>query len=154
MIHLSSATHASNSRTSTRIGNKEKLHPEPQLEYSWCLVLPSRISFVESPLPKTTSVFPPDFTDYAQVLSKESAPPPINPLIPSTLEQLQSASLFTKLDLRSAYRLIHIHEGNKWNTAFITRTGSIEYLVMPYILANSPSIFQSFINEIFLWHAI
>lgn len=33
--------------------------------------------------------------------------------------------------------------------AFITTSGHYEYQVMPYGLANSPSIFQNFMNEIF-----
>nr|XP_023655862.1 uncharacterized protein LOC111837765 [Paramormyrops kingsleyae] len=71
------------------------------------------------------------------------------PLIPSTLEQLRRAWIFTKLDLHSAYNLIRICEGDEWKTSFLTSTGQYEYLVMPYGLANSPSIFQAFINDIF-----
>ncbi|KAL0152770.1 hypothetical protein M9458_052493 [Cirrhinus mrigala] len=71
------------------------------------------------------------------------------PLEPAALEELREAQVFTKLDLRSAYNLIHIHEGNEWKTAFITPSGHYEYRVMPYGLANSPSVFQNFMNEIF-----
>ncbi|KAL0202442.1 hypothetical protein M9458_000460, partial [Cirrhinus mrigala] len=71
------------------------------------------------------------------------------PLVPSALEQLRSAKYFTKLDLRSAYNLIRIKEGDEWKTAFSTTTGHYEYLVMPFGLSNSPSIFQAFINEVF-----
>ncbi|KAL0204378.1 hypothetical protein M9458_002396, partial [Cirrhinus mrigala] len=71
------------------------------------------------------------------------------PLVPSALEQLRSAKYFTKLDLQSAYNLIRIKEGDEWKTAFSTTTGHYEYLVMPFGLSNSPSIFQAFINEVF-----
>uniref|UniRef100_A0A8C2AU46 Gypsy retrotransposon integrase-like protein 1 n=1 Tax=Cyprinus carpio TaxID=7962 RepID=A0A8C2AU46_CYPCA len=71
------------------------------------------------------------------------------PLVPAALEELREAKVFTKLDLRSAYNLIRIREGDEWKTAFITPAGHYEYQVMPYGLANSPSIFQSFMNEIF-----
>ncbi|XDV19520.1 hypothetical protein PO909_024978 [Leuciscus waleckii] len=71
------------------------------------------------------------------------------PLVPSALEQLWEATIFTKLDLRSAYNLIRIKEGDEWKTAFLTTRGHYEYQVMPYGMANSPAIFQSFINEIF-----
>ncbi|KAL0146463.1 hypothetical protein M9458_058231 [Cirrhinus mrigala] len=70
------------------------------------------------------------------------------PLVPSALEQLREATIYTKLDLRSAYNLIRIKEGDEWKTAFLTTRGHYEYQVMPYGLANSPAIFQSFINEI------
>ncbi|KAL0185566.1 hypothetical protein M9458_017236, partial [Cirrhinus mrigala] len=71
------------------------------------------------------------------------------PLVPSALEQLREATIYTKLDLRSAYILIRIKEGDEWKTAFITTRGHYEYQVMPYGLANAPAVFQSFINEIF-----
>ncbi len=71
------------------------------------------------------------------------------PLVPEALEQLREARYFTKLDLRSTYNLIRIREGDEWKTAFSTTTGHYEYLVMPFGLANSPSVFQSFINKVF-----
>lgn len=71
------------------------------------------------------------------------------PLVPAALEQLHKAKYFSKLDLRNAYNLIRIREGDKWKTAFSTSTGHYEYSVMPFCLANSPYIFQSFINDIF-----
>ncbi len=69
--------------------------------------------------------------------------------MPSALEQLRSAQFFTKLDLRCAYNLIRIKEGDEWKTAFSTTTGHYEYRVMPFGLVNSPSVFQSFINDVF-----
>ncbi|XP_053486038.1 uncharacterized protein LOC128610642 [Ictalurus furcatus] len=69
------------------------------------------------------------------------------PLVASALEQLRSATLFTKLDLRSAYNLIRIREGDEWKTAFSTTSGHYEYLVMPYGLTNAPSVFQNLIND-------
>ncbi len=70
------------------------------------------------------------------------------PLIPTALEQLRGATIFTKLDLRSAYNLIHIREGDEWKTAFVTPTGHYEYRIMPYGLVNAPSVFQSFMHEV------
>ncbi|KAI2646332.1 Transposon Tf2-9 polyprotein [Labeo rohita] len=70
------------------------------------------------------------------------------PLVPPALEQLREATIYTKLDLRSAYNLIRIKEGDEWKTAFLTTRGHYEYQVMPYGLANAPAVFQSFINEI------
>ncbi len=71
------------------------------------------------------------------------------PLVPSALEQLRSAQFFTKLDLRCAYNLIRIREGDEWKTAFSTTSGHYEYRVMPFGLVNSPAVFQSFINDVF-----
>ncbi|KAK3511178.1 hypothetical protein QTP70_032223, partial [Hemibagrus guttatus] len=70
------------------------------------------------------------------------------PLVPSALERLCGATVFTKLDLRSTYNLIRIREGDEWKTAFMTPTGHYEYLVMPYRLANAPSVFQDFMHTV------
>lgn len=57
--------------------------------------------------------------------------------------------VFTKLDLHRVYNLIRIREGDEWKIAFTTSSGHYEYLVMPFGLANSLPVFQSFINNIF-----
>ena len=64
------------------------------------------------------------------------------------LEQLQGAQYFTKLDLRSAYNLIRVKEGDEWKTAFLTTRGHYEYTVMPFGLSIAPSVFQAFINDV------
>ncbi len=71
------------------------------------------------------------------------------PLVPAALEELRGAHILSKLDLRSAYNLIRIREGDEWKMVFITPAGHYEYQVMPYGLSNSPSVFQGFMNEVF-----
>ncbi|KAK2917253.1 hypothetical protein Q8A73_003999 [Channa argus] len=50
------------------------------------------------------------------------------PLLNSAFESLQGATIFTKLDLRNAYHLVRIREGDEWKTAFNTPLGQFEYL--------------------------
>ncbi len=71
------------------------------------------------------------------------------PLVPAALEELRGARIFSKLDLRSAYNLVRIREGDEWKTGFITPSDHYEYQVMPYGLSNSPSVFQGFMSEVF-----
>ncbi len=66
----------------------------------------------------------------------------------SAFELLQGATIFTKLDLRNAYHLVRIRKGDEWKTAFNTPTGHFEYLVMPFGLSNSPTVFQTLVNDV------
>jgi hypothetical protein len=43
--------------------------------------------------------------------------------------------------------ILGIKEGDEWKTAFKTRYGLFEYLVMPFGLANAPATFQSYIHK-------
>lgn len=70
------------------------------------------------------------------------------PLISETLDRLRTAKYFTKLDLKGAYNLIRIAEGDEWKTAFRTRYGHFEYTVMPFGLTNAPATFQAFLNDV------
>lgn len=69
-------------------------------------------------------------------------------LVPLAIKQLRGSTIYTKLDLRSAYNLVCIHTGNKWRTAFSTMSGHYQYNVMATGLVNPPSFFQAFMNNI------
>ena len=69
------------------------------------------------------------------------------PLISETLDRLGGSVIFTKLDLKDAYHRIRIKKGDEWKTAFRTRYGHFEYLVMPFGLANAPATFQAYISQ-------
>ncbi|SPC66389.1 related to pol protein [Ustilago sp. UG-2017b] len=87
-----------------------------------------------------------DYRGLNEITVKNRAP---LPLIEEQLFLLRKARIYTKLDLRAAYNLIRIAKGDEWKTAFGTKLGLYEYLVMPFGLANAPAHFQSFINDIF-----
>ena len=70
------------------------------------------------------------------------------PLINEIPDKLRAAKWYTKLDLRGAYNLIRMKEGEEWKTAFRTRFGLFEYLVMPFGLTNAPASFQALINDL------
>jgi hypothetical protein len=65
------------------------------------------------------------------------------------LEQLGSAKIFTKIDLKDAYNLVRVKEGDEWKTTFRTRYGHFEYSLMPFGLTNVPVVFQHMMNDIF-----
>ena len=69
------------------------------------------------------------------------------PLVSETLDRLSKARYFTKLDIIAAFNKLRIAEGDEWKTAFQTRYGLFEYLVMPFGLCNGPASFQEYINK-------
>ena len=56
--------------------------------------------------------------------------------------------MYTACDIRSAYNLVQVANDDVWKTAFRTRWGLFETLVMPFELTNAPATFQHFINHV------
>ncbi|KAL7280850.1 hypothetical protein ACG7TL_005794 [Trametes sanguinea] len=69
------------------------------------------------------------------------------PLIDDLLDRVQGCKVFSVIDLKNAFNLIRIREGDEWKTAFRTHLGLFEYTVMPFGLTNAPGIFQGFIQD-------
>ena len=70
------------------------------------------------------------------------------PLIRETLDRLAQAKYYTKLDIIAAFNRIRMAKDDEWKTAFRTRYGLFEYLVMPFGLTGAPSTFQHYINDV------
>lgn len=86
-----------------------------------------------------------DYRKLNEVTIKDAYPLPLYNLF---FEQVKGSAYFTKLDLKAAYNLVRIREGDEFKTAFRTRRGQFEYLVMPFGLTNAPAVFQRFINYV------
>ena len=69
------------------------------------------------------------------------------PFISETLGKLAGVVRYTKLDVIHAFNRIQMKKGHEWLTAFNSRYGQFEYLIMPFGLCNTPETFQGYINK-------
>jgi hypothetical protein len=74
----------------------------------------------------------------------------ILPHIDILFDQLAQAKVFFKIDLRSGYHQIKIRPQDIPKTAFSTRYGLYEYLVMSFGLTNAPTYFMFLMNTVFM----
>ena len=90
-----------------------------------------------------------DYRQLNKIMIKNKYPlPRINDLF----DQLQGASIFSKIDLRFDYHQLKIKESDVLKSTFRTRYGHYKFLVMPFGLKNALAAFMDLMNKVFPYY--
>lgn len=90
-----------------------------------------------------------DFRDLNKIVVPQAQP---FPLIDDLIIQTRDCSMFSTLDINSAFWAIPVRINDRKKTGFITQSGHYQWTCLPFGLKISPAIFQRIISNILRKH--
>ncbi|KAL0556601.1 hypothetical protein IC582_005115 [Cucumis melo] len=87
-----------------------------------------------------------DYRELNKVIVKNRYP---LPRIDDLFDQLQGATVFSKIDLRLGYHQLRIRDSDIPKTAFCSRYEHYKFIVMSFGLTNAPAVFMDLMNRVF-----
>ncbi|GKD99414.1 putative reverse transcriptase domain-containing protein [Tanacetum coccineum] len=130
--------------------NLSGLPPLQEIEF-WIELIPGVVPIAKSPYRWAPSELEVLSGQLKELLDKELNKLTVKnyyplPRINDLFDQLQGSQFFSKIDIRSRYHQMRVHEDDIPKTAFRTRYGHFEFTVMPFGLTNAPAFLGHVIN--------